>query len=471
MPRSWKFCNAMIPFFLLVYLSPVMTANTQSTAGLETGPAVSPPSGASRPTQDGDAAPTSGGDRPLDLAGVLRLALTHHPALRAQDHLVDALDAQRRQADVRPNPEIELEMGEFSGTGERRAFVGAETSLRLSQRLELGGKRDKRSRLARRTAELAEWDRRQIRYDLIRQVVADYYAVLAAQARLQQLTEDHQLAQRLEEVVAARVDAGKVSPVELLKARVPLATSRLSLEQARLALAAARRQLARHWQDEPADCARVTGDLETVSAPPSLTELTPRLAAHPALARWAAEQDLQAAELDVARAGRIPDLTISGGVQRFEETDDFSFVAAVSLPIPLFDRNRGAIEAVVHRQAQVRQQRRQAWRDLRAALAGASNRLEEAYEEVRAYRDDILHLAGQAFAAAREGYQAGKFSYLDVLDAQRTLLDARLQYLDALDRYHQAATAVEGLVGGNMPGRPEYSYTGNTLPVEGQQSE
>jgi len=471
MSRSWRFSLAMIPLFLLMFLTPVVTANAQRTARPETGPAVSPPGESPRYTSDGEAASTSGGDRPLDLAGVLRLALTHHPELRAQDHRLDALGAERRQAGVRPNPEIELEMGEFSGTGERRAFEGAETSLRLSQRLELGGKGDKRSMLARRTAQLAEWDRRQIRYDLIRQVVADYYAVLAAQARLQQLTEDHQLAQRLEEVVAARVDAGKVSPVELLKARVPLGTSRLNLEQARLALAAARQRLAGHWQDKPAGFARVTGDLETVSAPPPLEELTPRLAAHPAVARWAAEEDLQAAELDVARAGRIPDLTVSGGVQRFEDTDDFSFVAAVSLPIPLFDRNRGAIEAVVHRQAQVREQRRQAWRDLRAALVGASSRLEEAYAEVRAYRDDILHLAGQAFAAAREGYQAGKFSYLDVLDAQRTLLDARRQYLEALDRYHQAATAVEGLVGGNLPGRPGYSYAVHDVPDEGQQSD
>jgi cobalt-zinc-cadmium efflux system outer membrane protein len=146
-------------------------------------------------------------------------------------------------------------------------------------------------------------------------------------------------------------------------------------------------------------------------------------------------------------------------------------VAAVSLPIPLFDANEGSIEAVIHRQAQTREQRRQAWRDVRAALTQGCSRLRVAYEEVRSYRDEILSLAGQAFAAAQEGYQAGKFSYLDVLDAQRTLLDARRQYLDALDRYHRAATAVEGLIGGNLPGRPGYSCADNPPAAAGRLNE
>ena len=80
--------------------------------------------------------------------------------------------------------------------------------------------------------------------------------------------------------------------------------------------------------------------------------------------------------------------------------------------------------------------------------------LHEAYQvlstdfvEATTIRVDILPGAQRAFDAVREGYREGKFGYLDVLDAQRSLFDAQGQYIDALAGYHRSVANIERLIG------------------------
>jgi len=47
----------------------------------------------------------------------------------------------------------------------------------------------------------------------------------------------------------------------------------------------------------------------------------------------------------------------------------------------------------------------------------------------------------------REGYDYGRFGYLEVLDAQRTMVELRFRHVDALSRYHHSVVWVESLIG------------------------
>ena len=62
-------------------------------------------------------------------------------------------------------------------------------------------------------------------------------------------------------------------------------------------------------------------------------------------------------------------------------------------------------------------------------------------------RYDVVPAAELAYGAAREGYREGKFGFLEVLDAQRTLFEAKGQYIDALSEYHAARADTERLIG------------------------
>jgi cobalt-zinc-cadmium efflux system outer membrane protein len=74
-----------------------------------------------------------------------------------------------------------------------------------------------------------------------------------------------------------------------------------------------------------------------------------------------------------------------------------------------------------------------------------------ARQEASALQKEILPGAQSAYDAAATGFEFGKFSFLDVLDAQRTLLQAKSQYLGALSEAHRAAAEIDRILGASMP--------------------
>jgi outer membrane protein, heavy metal efflux system len=153
------------------------------------------------------------------------------------------------------------------------------------------------------------------------------------------------------------------------------------------------------------------------------------------------------AALRVEESKRIPDVTVSGGVRLVNDTDDTGFVVRLSLPLALFDRNQGGVLEARHRLAGAEEERRATEVRLAAALAEAYQALLSAYRDVTVIQQEVLPAAQEAFDVATEGYRQGKFGFLDVLDAQRTLFETRGQYLEALSAYHKAVADAERLIG------------------------
>ncbi len=77
----------------------------------------------------------------------------------------------------------------------------------------------------------------------------------------------------------------------------------------------------------------------------------------------------------------------------------------------------------------------------------AATRLATAQASLRSLRTTVLPAARQAYDAATTGFDAGKFGFLDVIDAQRALLQARARYLNTLSYAWPAATALARLLG------------------------
>jgi outer membrane protein, heavy metal efflux system len=383
----------------------------------------------------------------ITLRDVLALAVSRNPELGVFPYELRAADARALQAGLRPNPELAIEIEEFAGRGGRRGFDGAETTVRIDQPIELGGKRDRRLRVAQLDRELTGWDYESARLDVIHEATHAFFAVLAAQNRVELAQRLLQLSRREYFVVAQRVEAGRDSPVDELRANVVLHTSRIELQRAQRALAAARHALAAVWGARTAGFEAVAGDLHEVSAPVPPADAAAAIAANPDLARWETQERRQRAALRLEQANAVPDMTVGGGVQRFEETNDSALVFGLAVPIPLFDRNQGGIREAVAELARTRRQYEAVQVRTLAALSEAVNARAAAYEEVTILRDDVLPRAEQAFQAAEEGYRQGRFDFLHVLDAQRTLFETQAAYIDAAQAYHQAQADVQRLTG------------------------
>jgi len=375
------------------------------------------------------------------------LALARNPQLGVYPYDLRAADARVQQAGLPPNPELQIDIEEFGGRGERSAFDAAETTVRVGQPIELGDKRARRTRVASLDREMVQWDYQSARLDVMRQTTLAFVVLLAAQERLALTERLLELSRQAQAAVSQRVRAGKDSPVDELRADVAFSESLIERQKAEKALTAARRALAATWGGDTPAFERAADDFYQISGPRPLADVAGAIEDNPDLARWATEQDRRRAALHLEEAQASPDITVGGGVQRFEQTDDEAIVFGLTLPIPLLNRNQGAIAAAKADLAKARREYQAARIATLAALSQATSALEAAYDEVTISRNDVLPKAQQAFEAAQQGYEQGKFDYLYVLDAQRTLFRTQAQYVDSVEAWHKAQADVERLTG------------------------
>lgn len=429
------------------------------TAALSVGEPLAPPpqSPASAevgaPVANGEGIDTSGPQEPfgdVSLRDALALALAGNPSLAGASWKVEAGEAREIQAGLFPNPELEGEVEDFGGSGPFRDFERSETTLSLSQLVELGGKRARRVRAAELETSVAGWDREARRLMVLTETKRAFVAVLASQKRLELARRSLGVAERVLASARARVEAGKSSPLEEGRARVLLSRSQLGVERSERDLVAARTRLASRWGSTVAHFGRAVGELESIEPVPPLEALVECVQAHPQVARWASEVSARQARVDLARAEAIPDIRVRGGLKLLEGSDDTAAVVGLSLPLPIFDRNPGRIRAARAERAHAAEERRATELEVQGRLASSHAALRSAHAEVTALRDEILPETRAALEAVMEAFEAGKSGYLEVLDAERTLFDLREQYIRALSTYHGSLAEVEGLIGRSL---------------------
>ncbi len=388
----------------------------------------------------------------LTLRGALGLALLKNPELKVYCLEIRARQAQALQASLWPNPEVEVEAENFGGRGATRGMQAAESTLLLSQLIELGGKRKKRTEVARYEGQLAAWDYEAQKLAVFTRVLQAYVDVLAAQEKVALQEELLEVGEKFLKTIRQRVKAGRTSPAEAYRAEVELEFTRVELEKARQELRAARKRLASLWAAREARFEKVAGNLEQLKPVPPLARLEALLEQNPELARWATERLLQQTVVALEKANRIPDPSIGLGYRRLNDEADQAFVVGLSLPLPVFDRNQGSIQEALVRQKQVEWNEKAVRTALSVELAEVYSNLTAARNEVEALRERILPGAQEAYNVIREGYQMGKFGFLDVLDAQRTLFEVRSRYIEALAEYHKQVAELERLVGQDIGG-------------------
>lgn len=388
----------------------------------------------------------------LSLDEVLGLAAQANPVLRGARADADASGGALIQAGARPNPQLSFLQEGFGGT-ERTS-----TAL-VNQTIELGGKRRARLDVASygREAALAALDGRGAA--LRSQVIAAFYGLLAAQRQVQVAENSTTIAARSADMADKRSRAGKVSPVEATKARVALAAAQIELESTKTRAYAAQTQLQNVMGIDALQGRTLTGDLETVPAVEPLSALVARLDDAP-LSRAAKAEMLRAsAAVSVERAKRVPDITVSAGMKRVITggVGDNQAVVGISIPLPLFDTNKGAILEASHKAESASAAMDAQNAALRMEVMQTYASFENAANEAQRLKTNVLPAAQDALNAMSRGYELGKFSFLDVLDAQRTLYEQQSRYVQSLTAVHVAYAELGRLVGTPMPVGPSHA--------------
>jgi cobalt-zinc-cadmium efflux system outer membrane protein len=376
------------------------------------------------------------GAAPIDLSTAIRLALDQ-PAARAAAHEVAASDALVGQAGRLPNPELAwLREGQQAGT--------RTTTVQINQPIELGGKRRARVALAQGEADVARGDRLAQRLAIRADVIAAYHDVLIAGHRLalaQALTD---LARRTVDVAGKRVAAGKISPIDETRARLAAVDASTALTQATAALTIARTTLGA-LVGRPPDTLALDDDSDRLPDAAPIVDLLTREAA--AVRRARGQLAARQAQADVERAARVPDVTLSVGTKNDDQVGRRQAVVGLSVPLPLFNRNEDALRAALRRTDAANEELAAARVGTAAALTAAHTRYTTATQEARLLRDDVVPGAKSAYEQTLKGFEYGKFSFLDVLDAQRTWFQVQTRQWDSLETAWRAWADIERLAG------------------------
>lgn len=360
------------------------------------------------------------------------IALARAPILRSAEAGRRAAQGDRVQAGLRPNPEARFDNQSFVASGPYRGGSPLETGVGLSLRIETGGKRQARIDASSRALTLADLDAEAVRLDLTREVVRALAGAVAGARAAEIARERVRLADEVLRATRGRVEAGREPFVQQRRAEVARETAAVGFERSQREVAVAQQALTVLLAVPRVEIAAHRAAWFDDLGP------RPDPARVPALSRSQLDQvrldaliNQRRAELDLQRRNAVPDVTVNGGVSRIREASQTAgataFVVGLSVPLPVFDRNQGNIlraGAELNR-AEADAERGRLYLD--AALADAERRLDQAWRAADSLRRIVLPAALEAAGFAREGYAEGKFSLLEVLDAQRALSDVREQ--------------------------------------------
>lgn len=386
----------------------------------------------------------------LTLEDAFRRTLERHPDLKRLPLAREVLRAESEQAAQRPPLAAGVLLENAFGSGAVSGLQGAELTLSLASVLERGDKREARIAVADRRIDALASDAEAKRLDLLAEVARRYLDVLATQelAAIAGAAIDQR--RRTVDAATKRVAAGASPTSVKLAAEAALARAELDAARMRETATAARRRLAVLWGEREPAFARADGELLRLPMVAGFDELASLLERAPELQRFAGEERIREARLQLARSAAKPDVDWQVGLRRLQSGDDWAVVGSVSIPFGGKDRAAPGIRAAEAELAGVELEREAGAVSLYATLAEAYGRLQADALAVARADSDVLPKLGEAAAAAERAYRAGALSHLEWAQLQSEWLAARREQIEAARDYHRALIEIQRLTGASF---------------------
>jgi len=392
----------------------------------------------------------------LTLDAAVRLALESNPELRASGARVDAASGRAYQAKKWTNPELELNAEDWP-VSNGRGFSDAKQTIGIAQTLPYPGKKSLDKQIGGAGVKLSEAELALRRTEVVRDVKAGFYRVLASERMVEVSTQLVAVAESSAVTARKRVDAGASAYQEQLRAEVQMEQARTELTGFQRELASARQMFVTLLGRPDLKNAILAGSLAEVPDASLMEDAgAERLAKHPSTA--AAQANLDRAQLAHRRARLEPYPDVKVGVSggRIGETDQSIIQLGFSLPLPLIDSGKGKQQEARANVSVAEAELYGVQQQLQREWANAQKRYRTAAEQVANYRERILPKANEALRLVQTGFEQGKFSFIDLLDTQRTTAEVRLAYQQKLLELNIAQAELAALL------QPQTNQTSTT---------
>lgn len=389
---------------------------------------------------------------PLTLAEAIALTLDRHPDLAVFEHEVQAQQGRVRQAGARAPLELQAQIENALGTGDRSGLDAAETTLSLGMTLDHGARRRRLEAARAGTAVLdAEIDVNHL--DLAAETARRFVALLEGQELLGELERATALARETIAAVRQRVEAAKAPPAEVARAEALLARATLDQEHGQHELAAARQRLSAMWGDTGFEYGAARGDVTLIPPIEDFAALRVRIEHNRDLERLLTERRLREAEIRLAEMQRRPPWQISAGLRHFADAGDIAFAVGLRVPLAVRAQTDGAITVAQAQAARTDAEANALRMRIDVELFGLYQELRHAYAEAATLRDTVLPLLATAADESRAAYERGRYGYAEWIAAQRELLESRRELLRACADLHLRRIEIERLTGAALSGQ------------------
>lgn len=375
------------------------------------------------------AAAAAGAAEKLTLEDALRLAEENHPHLRASAAQIEGARWGIVTAKAYPNPEA----GYLAGNQHARVFgalPGLNQVYSFTQPIETPAVRRYRLETAEMGRDSSQYGYDEARVAIRTAVKQTFHTALRRKAEIEIVSGNLRLVEDLQRRIRLQVQVGEAPRLELTRADAEVAVARTLAKSAELRLVTALAALRAAISAPLADEIDPQGDLAPPAVLPSLEALrTEVLETYPALKQARAEVRRAEARVKNETALRTPQPSLRGEYE--QQPDIATYRVGLSLPVPVWNRRQGPIgeaEAALKQAAAAAEWRRV---EVIAALEGAYGRYQVAGQQVSQFETGVLKQAEAALQAAEAAYRFGERGVLEVLDAQRVLRGARLDFLNA----------------------------------------
>lgn len=382
----------------------------------------------------------------LDLATALERTLLLSPRLQQFPYQQRALEAQKLQAGLPPNPQLQADLENVLGTGNSRGLSGAELTLSLSQLVEMGDKRQKRVDLVDAKSSQLQQQFEIQRLDTLSDVTAKYLQALRIDALVSWNQRRIQIEQQALEVIKQRAAAGAVGQADVLRMQLLLERSESRQQQLNGQRKLAYQQVAASWGEE-VDFAILEGQLQQLPTLPEQDALEQAILHSPTFLQSHSLIRLREAQLRLSEAKSRSDFSFGAGIRRLEGQNDNALVFSFSMPLQLYDRNQGNIAAAHEEYEAGVLQQQLTQTELRMALLEIYQAMLNNHQQIDRLQKTLTPLTQELLKQTEAGYQSGQYNVLQWIDAQREAFTVERDLIEAQTTVHTQLLELERLTG------------------------
>ena len=371
--------------------------------------------------------------------------LAYSPELKASAEEIKMGYAEVIQSSKYPNPVAAYTVEDIFGNKKWRGWRSADSKYEIEQLIQTGGKRHFRSLTAKYEfcATKAGYEARKLY--VINRVLKLFVDVASSQELCKISEMEKNASEEFHKTIIAKVHAGKISQIQQSKANISLAVAQIEHEKALTDLRKAKERLSRQWGSLIPDFDEVELTFYDLNPPEDLETYLSGLALHPEIIQWQMKYKAANENWRLEKAEAIPDVVITVGCKTLQDRGEKGMILGAFFPIPLFDQNQGNIMKARSKREQIQNLFQDLMQFLEIKLSTTYKDVMRSYEEAKLLESTVLKAALRSFDDAFKGYQEGKFDYLEMLDAQKTLIAMKEKYIQALQNFHKSKADMEYL--------------------------